>query len=100
MGADLPQVFENELRQNYPNPFNAWTWVSYQLAGAGEVQLDIYNISGQRVRRLQQGPRAPGSHQVLWDGTDESGKNLASGVYFMRLQSAAFTQTRRLLLLK
>ena len=100
MGADLPQVFENELRQNYPNPFNARTWVSYQLAGAGEVQLDIYNISGQRVRRLQQGPRAPGAHQVLWDGTDESGKNLASGVYFMRLQSAAFTQTRRLLLLK
>ena len=84
-GAGLPGAFG--LAQNYPNPFNSSTVVSFVLPAAGEVELVVYNLSGQRVATLARGHRAAGSYRVTWDGTDEQGRALASGVYVYRLRA-------------
>jgi len=83
------------LKQNYPNPFNPTTVIEYHLPGANEVTLDIYNLRGQLVKRLVDGEQPAGVHTVTFD----SG-GLASGIYFYRLQTAGFTRTRKMLILK
>ncbi len=93
-----------QLSQNYPNPFNSNTAISYQLSAiSGQwtaVSLKIYNILGEKVRTLVNGEQVPGVHQVIWNGRDDQGKELASGVYLYRLQVGYFSQTRKLVLLK
>ena len=96
--AALPQDFA--LLPNHPNPFNPSTQIGYQLPQAGEVHLVVYNALGQQVRMLEQGYRPAGLHQLSWDGRDDRGQAVAGGVYLYRLQSGAFSQTRRMLLLK
>jgi len=95
------RIKQDQLLQNYPNPFNPDTWIPYQLAEDGDVKIDIYNSSGQLVRILELGHRKEGSHQVHWDGRDNEGQNLASGVYFYTLKTAdRFSDTRKMVLLK
>ena len=91
---------EAELGDNYPNPFNSSTLIPFALPQAGPVRLEVFNLLGQRVRLLADGPRAAGSHRVAWDGRDERGRSLRSGVYFYRLKGAGFAAQRRLLLLR
>ena len=93
-----PVVFQ--LTQNFPNPFNAHTSISYQLSTPGPVALDLYNVSGQLVRRLVDAHEMAGVHQVTWDGTDDAGETVSSGVYFYRLQAEGRRQIRRLVLLR
>ena len=88
------------LDANYPNPFNAQTQLVYTLPVASPVELAIYNIMGQRVRTLVQGMQAAGRYQIAWDGRNDHGTTLASGVYLSRLVSDQGVQVRRLLLLK
>ena len=88
------------LEQNYPNPFNAETTINYNLLLAGPARLTIYNLNGQAVRTLWDGPQEAGQHQARWDGTDDSGQACASGTYLYQLRSGAYGGTRRLLLLK
>ena len=93
------------LLANYPNPFNPETWIPYQLAESGEVTLTIYDINGKMVRRLAIGHRAAGmyrsrSRAAYWDGRNQLGEQLASGVYFYTLTVGEFTATRRMLILK
>lgn len=88
------------LRQNYPNPFNPRTNISYQISRFGHVSLDIYNVKGQLVIRLVDDIQAPGEHFVAWDGTDQRGALVSSGVYFYRLATGSFQQVRKMLLLK
>jgi hypothetical protein len=88
------------LWQNFPNPFNPRTVIAYRLPHRTAVRLNVYNIAGQRVETLVREWQAAGRHQVVWDGTDEKGRALSSGIYFYRLQAGAFLQTRRLVLLK
>ena len=97
-GGVGPSAFA--LEQNYPNPFNSRTVIVFQLPRSAAVELDIYNISGQLVQRLVRGNWAVGKYQVMWDGMDEKGKTVGSGVYFYRLQAGEYQQTRRLVLLK
>ena len=94
----LPRDFH--LSPNYPNPFNAATaFALYVPEGNGSaVSLKIYNILGQQVRTLLNGPLSGGSHLILWDGTDNAGRDLASGVYFSRLAAGGFAQTRKTVL--
>ncbi len=89
-----------ELFQNYPNPFNPETTIQYSLAVSGRVIIHIYNILGQRVRTLVDNVLEAGVHKVQWDGKDEGGRNIASGVYLYRVRSGDFVQTRKLLLLR
>ena len=88
------------LRQNWPNPFNSVTTIEWTLPTAGTLDLMIYDILGRPVRTLACGPHAAGAHRVTWDGLDESGAPVASGVYFCRLTAPGLRLTRRIALVK
>ena len=89
-----------ELFQNYPNPFNPETTIQYSLAVSGRVIIHIYNILGQRVRTLVDDVLEAGVHRAQWDGKDDGGRNIASGVYLYRVRSGDFIETRKFILLK
>ena len=93
------------LAQNFPNPFNPETWIPYQLSQPTEVSIQIYNVSGHLVRSLDLGWQATGSYMTpssaaYWDGRNAVGERVASGIYFYTLQTADFTATRRMVILK
>ena len=94
----LPQTVE--LFQNYPNPFNAETTITYALPAAGEIQLAVYNLRGQRVRTLLRGFQNAGYWAATWDGRDDRGFPVASGIYLVRLQTDSLHRVRKLLLQK
>jgi hypothetical protein len=91
-----------ELAQNHPNPFNPTTTIAFGIPGtvAQPVHLAIFDVRGRQVRRLLDASVPPGRHQVIWDGRDDAGRSLASGVYFYRLQWQSEAVTRRLVLMK
>jgi hypothetical protein len=91
--AALPTDFA--LSQNYPNPFNPTTTISFALPKSSPVTLSVYNILGQEVARLVDGPMAAGAHQVTFDAA-----NMASGIYFYRLQTDGFSEQRKMVLMK
>lgn len=91
---------EYALLQNYPNPFNPETSIGYRLPQAGHVSLMVFNVTGQMVRRLVDWDQTPGEHVVIWDGSDELGQPVASGIYFYQLVTGDFHQVRKMLLLK
>ena len=96
---------ETALLANYPNPFNPETWIPYQLAASAEVTVRIYDTHGQLVRRLAVGHQAAGMYQsrsraVYWDGRNQWGESVASGLYFYTLTAGDFTATRRMMVLK
>jgi hypothetical protein len=93
-----PQDFQ--LFQNHPNPFNNETIIKYTLSKSSHVSLVIYNILGQKVRTLVSEYQKPGVKTVSWDGKDEKGEDLSSGIYLYKLKSGEITQTKRMLLLK
>ncbi len=88
------------LSQNYPNPFNPTTSISFTLPSAGEVGLEVYNVLGQTVRQLQSGYLPAGRHIIEWNARDDNDEQVASGVYFYRLKTAGFSQTKKMVLLK
>ena len=93
------------LLRNYPNPFNPETWIPYQLAESAEVALTIYDMNGEMVRRLAIGYQAAGVYQsrsraVYWNGRNQLGESVASGLYFYTLTAGEFTATRRMVILK
>ena len=96
--AALPQSFT--LAQNFPNPFNSSTVIRFALPASGEVELAVFNLAGQRVARLAEGVREAGSYTLRWDGQDEGGRELASGVYLYRLRSGEQLETRKLALVR
>ena len=96
---------ETALLNNYPNPFNPETWIPYQLAESAEVTLTIYDMNGQLVRRLTLGHQGAGiyrsrSRAVYWDGRNQLGEPVASGLYFYTLRANNFTATRKMMILK
>ena len=99
--AELPRSFS--LSQNFPNPFNPSTSISFSVpesAGRVGVFLKVFDLRGALVRTLVEGERGPGSYTMFWDGRNEQGKMLSSGVYFYRLQAGEFSSTRKMVLLK
>jgi hypothetical protein len=96
--AELPSRFE--LLQNYPNPFNPETVIKYQIRREGPVELAVYNLSGEKVRVLVNGVRPAGNYEARWNGTDESGNRVSSGMYIYRLKSGNFTHGRKMILLQ
>jgi cytoskeletal protein CcmA (bactofilin family) len=99
--VDLTAIPENfELGQNYPNPFNPNTTIVFGVPRASNVTLTIFNLKGQVVRVLQEGPVEAGYHEAEWDATDSDGLRVASGIYIYRLQADGFVANRRLILMK
>lgn len=94
----MPTVYA--LEQNYPNPFNPETAIKYQLAKSGHVRLSIYTSLGQEVRRLVDGNQPAAYHLFVWDGRDDAGNSLPSGVYFYRLESGSFTAMKKMIMMK
>ena len=88
------------LSQNYPNPFNLNTQISYAIPQNADVEITIYNILGRKVKTLNLGHQAPGYKTVTWDGKDNSGNEVASGIYFYRIVAGEFNQTQKMTLLK
>jgi hypothetical protein len=89
-----------QLDQNYPNPFNNETVIKFSLQKPTQVSLNMYNILGQKVRTLVEGRMEAGPQTITWDGKDNKGKDLSSGIYFYQLQVGDIKQTKRLVLLK
>ena len=88
------------LSQNYPNPFNPITNLDYELPKRSKVQILIYNVLGQQVKILLDEEQNYGSHSIFWDGLDQLGNEVSTGVYFARMITSSFTQTKKMLLLK
>ena len=94
----LPQ--RTALLQNAPNPFNPTTSIRYDLPRAGRVDLVIYNVRGERVRRLVSAHQEAGYKTAAWDGRNDGGQPVTSGIYFYRLETNDFEATRKMVMLK
>ena len=88
----------NALLGNYPNPFNPSTTIRYSLRESSLATLAVYNSLGQKIKTLVDGSQTAGVHTVQWDGRDEEGQRVSSGVYFYRLQSGEYRKTMKMVL--
>ena len=101
--VNLPREFE--LEQNYPNPFNPTTTIKFKVQGSKfkvpcHITLKIYNILGETVKTLVDEFKSDGSYTVIWDGKDERGNEVSSGIYFYRLKAGDYSETKKMVLLK
>jgi len=97
-GAQTPDRFG--LSQNYPNPFNPETSIRYTLPQAGHVKITIYSVTGAVVRTLVDRSQGAGMHFITWDGANDRGIPVNSGVYFYTLRSGNINQTRKMALIR
>ncbi len=97
---DVPVPVSNLRLDAAPNPFNPLTVVSFDLPAAASVTLDLHDARGMRVKRLLAESRAAGSHDLSFDGRDDAGRELAAGVYLLRLRAGDDTVTRKLTLVR
>ena len=105
ININLTNALQTELLTNYPNPFNPETWIPFRLAEDADVALTIYDISGRVVRMLDIGHKAAGVYEtrnkaIYWDGKNDLGERMASGVYFYHLEAGEYTATKRMVILK
>lgn len=98
--GNFSMTFADVIRQNYPNPFNETTSISYSLAEAGRVRIEVFDISGHRIKLLRDIDHEPGSYAVDWDGTDAEGNEVASGTYFCRIEAGPLTETKKIVLIR
>jgi hypothetical protein len=88
------------LNGNHPNPFNPETAISFSVPATTNVRIEIYNIRGEKVKSLVNDTYTTGTHSVVWNGTTDSGKSVASGIYFYRMEAGKYSATRKMALLK
>jgi len=96
--SDLPTEFA--IEQNYPNPFNPTTVINYSVAKVTNVNIEVFNSLGQKVKTLVNGKQSVGNYSVDWNGTDVNNKKVASGIYFYKINAGQFIETRKMLLMK
>ena len=101
----LGDIKRTSLMQNFPNPFNPETWIPYYLADAATVTVRIYNVKGESIRSINVGRQPAGAYTgrqsaAYWDGRDDTGQSVASGVYFYQLAADNFSETRRMVVMK
>jgi len=89
-----------ELFQNYPNPFNSATTISFQLPKASNIEIRIYNVFGQEIKKLSYQKKEAGSYKVIWDGTDHFGSFVSSGCYIISLSTQDYCKSIKTILLK
>ena len=95
---NLPSQYE--LQQNYPNPFNPTTTIQYSLVQPGEIKLEVYNMLGQLVLTLVDKFQAAGTHSAVWNGSNNYGQKVASGIYFYQLTAGNFVTVKKMIMLK
>jgi len=98
-------TYDTALLPNYPNPFNPETWIPFSLSADSDVRLEVYDVDGGLVRTLNLGLVEAGEYTTkadaaYWDGRNDTGERVASGVYFYRLTAGSYSETRRLVILK
>lgn len=98
ISSDLPSQYE--LQQNYPNPFNPTTTIQYSLVKPGEIKLEVYNMLGQLVLTLVDKFQAAGTHSAVWNGSNNYGQKVASGIYFYQLTAGNFVTVKKMIMLK
>jgi len=98
MKKALPLAFR--LYPNYPNPFNPVTTISYDLLEAGYVKLAVYDLRGEKVVTLIKGNQAAGSYKINWDGTNQHGELVTSGLYFLRIASGKYLRTHKMVFIR
>jgi len=96
----MPGPLVNQLYQNFPNPFNPATRIDYSVAEEGRVILEVFNVKGARVRVLVHEVKLPGRYHAVWDGKNESGIKVASGVYFYRLIIGDYSTAKKMVMLR
>ncbi len=99
------KIAKSELLQNYPNPFNPDTWIPFRLSEPGEVSIKIYSLSGQLVRKIDLGYKPMGDYTskdkaIYWDGTNDAGEKVSSGIYFYEIKSNNFTAVKKMIISK
>lgn len=97
-GSEVPSKFV--LHQNYPNPFNPSTTIIYDLPAQGDVRLEVFNLIGQKVRTLVHASQTPGTYRVEWDGRDDAGNTVGTGVYFYKLVRGEQVETRKMVFVR
>ncbi len=95
---ELPTTFE--LAQNFPNPFNPTTTIKYQVPKSVDVTMEIFNILGQKVRTLMNNRMEPGRYEVVWDGRNDLGQTVGSGIYIYRIKAGDFVKSQKMMLMK
>ncbi|MCL2064955.1 MAG: choice-of-anchor D domain-containing protein, partial [Candidatus Cloacimonetes bacterium] len=93
-------VFATNLHVNYPNPFNPETTIKFTLSNSGHVRMDIFNIRGSLVRTLVDNEMNRGEHTVIWNGKDNNGQEVSSGIYFYQMKTSDFSSIKRMVLMK
>lgn len=96
--SSLPEAIS--LQQNYPNPFNSSTRISFEIAREQYAEIVLYDIMGREIKVLADEIFQPGSYEVTWDGKDESGNSVASGLYFYCLKAGDSDISKRMMLIK
>jgi hypothetical protein len=99
---EMPGLIPSEhvLGQNYPNPFNPTTTIDFMLPKSENVKLFVYDVTGSIIRSLADEPRNPGRNTITWDGRNDQGMEVPSGVYFYKLDAGSFSETKKMILLK
>lgn len=95
-----PELLSNMVLQNFPNPFNPSTTIAYTVAEESPVEITVFNVGGEKVTTLTNETKSAGRYNVFWDGRDESGREVSSGVYFYRLSIGDYRSTKKMLMLK
>jgi hypothetical protein len=93
-------VFTDALHRSYPNPFRGSTVIAYSTASTGHVEITIFDVTGRRVKSLVSEDRPAGLHEVTWDGCDDGGTRVSSGVYFYRFRTGRLSSVRKMLVLE
>jgi hypothetical protein len=92
---------KSRLYDAYPNPFNPQTTIAFEIPERQAVTIRVFDMSGRLVRELISAqPHTPGRHEVVWNGRDDTGRQVASGVYFYRLEAGSYSETKRMVLVK
>ena len=94
----IPAAYE--LYNAYPNPFNPSTTISYTIPRSNNVNIAVYNIMGQKIRTLVDNRTSAGTHTLMWDGLDDAGRNVSTGIYFIKINSSHFNSTKKVTLIK
>ncbi len=88
------------LSQNYPNPFNHSTVICYSLPKQSDVTISIFNLLGQNVKKIENKNQTAGQHEINWDGTGQSGRAVASGIYFYQIEAGDYNESKKMIMLK
>ncbi|MDD2331703.1 MAG: T9SS type A sorting domain-containing protein, partial [Candidatus Cloacimonetes bacterium] len=98
---EVPEIpMATKLLNAYPNPFNPQTNIRYSLKDAGQVQIEIFNLKGQKIRSFSNNHATAGFYSQMWDGKDTQGQVVGSGIYFYRMTSGKYSSTKKVMMMK